>query len=139
MTQFSFSFEKGSSLALFLCSSFFWIYHITSSALSDKHRARWPSISSCDSLQTENWFSEEQSQIHLFILCFTFTPSFPMQLQKCSSSLLGKSFLCHSRSCCYLLLGGLTVSLTRGQCSHPTSSGQAVLSLEIGGCWYSMI
>lgn len=50
LTHFSFSFEKGSLSTLSLCSSLFWVYHMISSVLSDKHLARWPSISSCDSL-----------------------------------------------------------------------------------------
>lgn len=51
LTHLSFSFEKGSYSTLSLCSSLFWIYHMISSVLSDKHLARWPSISICDSLQ----------------------------------------------------------------------------------------
>lgn len=50
LTHFSFSFEKGSYSTLSLCSPLFWIYHVISSVLSDKHLARWPSISNCDSV-----------------------------------------------------------------------------------------
>lgn len=131
MTHSFFSFEEGSSLALFLRSSFFWIYHITSSTLSDKHLARWPSISSCDSLQIQRIFSVS-SQILLFSLFFTL--SFPKQSRNCSSSSMGESFLCsealqsatNSCSCYYLLLDNLIMSLTRRQCSHSICSGQVM-------------
>lgn len=93
-----FSFERGSSLALFLRSSF-CIHHITSSALSDKHRARWPSMSSWDSLQIE-----KPSQIRTA----TVLHSCPGQSLKCSGSWMGKSFLCSEAS---LLLTSKNASL----------------------------
>lgn len=83
-----FSFERGSSLALFLRSSF-CVHHITSSALSDKHRARWPSMSNWDSLQIE-----KPSQIRIA----TVLHSCPEQSLKRSSSWMGKSFLCSEAS-----------------------------------------
>lgn len=129
-----FSFEKGSSLAFFLHSSFFWIYHITSSALSARHLARWPSISSCDSLQRQNLFTEK----HLHCS----SPSLPQFLSNhgSSSGFMGKSLLCSEApqsatspcSCYHLLLDSL-MSFSRRQCSHSVCPGQVLLSLEPSG------
>lgn len=80
LTHFSFSFEKGSYSTLSLCSPLFWIYHVISSVLSDKHLARWPSISNCDSLQTKRtrWDTVSYHSIPLH-------SSIPVKSQKSST------------------------------------------------------